>query len=254
MIRKMVPAAFALLLALPLPQTAQAAIPLFNGTCPGGVAVHADEGGPVYVNGREARVQRISDDYFEARDAREGITLSIMRSTDGELNVSYTERSGSNGICSIANRHSEPGPVGRGIAGAAGEVSCEAAIRRQAECAMDTRGDVQLVRQLGRARCVQNENWGLYRHAVWVKDGCHAVFRNLSRDSASVGRRSSSAVEGSVLLDACDTRANADGRLVTRVPVNDDVTELIVDYPEGRFLCMVRNDGLVQSLTRLRKR
>jgi hypothetical protein len=36
--------------------------------------------------------------------------------------------------------------------------------------------------------------------------------------------------------------------------VNGDVTELIVDYPDGRYLCMVRNDGQVQSLTQLRKR
>ena len=56
------------------------------------------------------------------------------------------------------------------------------------------------------------------------------------------------------LLGACNVRAKADGALVTRVPVNDQVTELIIDYPDGRFLCMVRNDGLVESLSRLRGR
>ena len=56
------------------------------------------------------------------------------------------------------------------------------------------------------------------------------------------------------LLGACNTRARADGALVTRVPVNDQVTELIVDYPDGRYLCMVRNDGLVESLIKIRSK
>jgi putative component of toxin-antitoxin plasmid stabilization module len=48
-------------------------------------------------------------------------------------------------------------------------------------------------------------------------------------------------------------RAGASGALVTRVPVNDGITELIVDYPDGRYLCMARNDGLVMSLMRLKR-
>jgi len=37
------------------------------------------------------------------------------------------------------------------------------------------------------------------------------------------------------------------------VPVNDEAAELIIDYPDGRYLCMARNDGQVMSLTRLQR-
>ena len=46
----------------------------------------------------------------------------------------------------------------------------------------------------------------------------------------------------------------AQGTLVTQVPVGTDYQELIIDYPDGRFLCMMRNDGRVQSVTPLRRR
>lgn len=52
-------------------------------SCPGGLDVHADEGGPVYVQGREAALKRFHDRYFEARDAQRGVTLSISTGDDG---------------------------------------------------------------------------------------------------------------------------------------------------------------------------
>lgn len=128
------------------------------------------------------------------------------------------------------------------------EVTCESRGMQQAECDMDTRGDIRIVRQLSDTRCEPGVNWGLYKHSVWVKDGCRAVFRNYSRASTPDGS------DGAVLLGACNTRARTQGALVSRVPVNDQTTELIVDYPDGRFMCMVRNDGLVESLTPIRKR
>jgi len=253
-----------LLSALLAASRVEAAIPLINGTCPGGIEVHADEGGPVYVNGRETRLQRFNDDYYEARDVATDTTLSINRTPDGGVQMSYAGKGGANGICSIggtppgdgdrtgdrdASHDGGAAPVGA-RAGAA--VTCESHGNEQAECEMDTRGDVQLVRQLSRSDCVRGQNWGLNRHSVWVKDGCRAEFRNLSR--AGDHGSDHPAGQGGELLGACNVRAGASGALVTRVPVNDDVTELIVDYPDGRFLCMVRNDGQVQSLTRMRKR
>lgn len=229
---------------------AEAAIPLFNGTCPGGLEIHADEGGPVYVNGRETRLKKFNDDYFEASDSNSGVTLSITRSPDGGMQMTYTGKGGANGVCTVGGSS----PVGARPSGAvpATEVTCESVGKAQTECDMDTHGDVQMVRQLSRTECIQGRNWGLYHHSVWVKDGCRAVFRNVPGGSRAPSPRPAGA--GNELLGACNVRAKADGALVTRVPVNDQTTELIVDYPDGRFLCMVRNDGMVESLTPIRKR
>lgn len=38
------------------------------------------------------------------------------------------------------------------------------------------------------------------------------------------------------------------------MPVGSDYQELIIDYPDGRFLCMMRNNGQVQSVTPVRRR
>ncbi|MCD9085207.1 DUF3011 domain-containing protein [Stenotrophomonas sp. SY1] len=243
----------ALFAGLSMVPQASAAIPMFNGTCPGNLEIHADQGGLVYVNGQETRLKRFNDDYYEASDSISGVTLSITRSPDDETQVSYADKHGANGVCTVgAIRPARTASAG----GDAREVTCESVGNGQTECDMDTRGDVRLVRQLSHTECVQNENWGLSRHSVWVKDGCRAVFSNADRGhSGHSSYRPAAAVGMGVageLLGACNVRANADGALVTRVPVNDQVTELIIDYPDGRFLCMVRNDGLVQSLTRIR--
>lgn len=246
-----------LVLAFP----ARAGIPLFNGTCPGGLDVHADEGGPVYVDGRETQLKRFNDNYYEARDAESGVTVSISRTPDGEVDLSYTGRGGANGTCNLREATQVPGAhaghaaARQAAADPGGEVTCESRGDEQAECDMDTRGDVELVRQLSHASCVEGRSWGLDRRSVWVKDGCRAVFRNVSRDFRDRSPPPRDPVgPGAELLGACNIRAAASGALVTRVPVNDSVTELIIDYPDGRFLCMVRNDGLVQSLTRMKAR
>ncbi|MEG1680919.1 MAG: DUF3011 domain-containing protein [Stenotrophomonas sp.] len=233
---------------LSLATTANASIPLFNGSCPGGLEIHADDGGPVYVNGKETTLKRFNDNYYEARDSSSGVTLSISRSADGGTQVSYTGAGGRNGICSLDSAPAEAAPT-RDKA-LPHEVTCESTGKAQAECDMDTHGDVRLVRQLSHTECVQNQNWGLYHHSVWVKDGCRAVFSNAGNGRSTQHAAGTGA--GSELLGACNIRANAQGAVVVRVPVNDDVTELIIDYPDGRFLCMVRNDGLVESLTRMR--
>lgn len=232
---------------------AWAAIPMFNASCPGALDVHADAGGPVYVNGREATLKRFNDRYYEARDARSGTTLSITQAEDGGAQVSYTGRNGANGICTVGQAAAAPAasrPMaheGRGPT----EVTCESQDQAQVECDMDTRGEVQLVRRLSKARCDEGQSWGLSRHSVWVKDGCRATFRNVSR-GGSQGSGVATGGGDSTLLGACNVRAGAQGALVTRVPVGETGTELIIDYPDGRYVCMVRNDGMVQSLTRMR--
>ena len=234
---------------------AMAAVPFFNASCPGGVDVHADEGGPVYVQGREAALKRFNDRYVEARDANSGITLSISSSEDGTPQISYTGRGGANGICQVSasgtpareehrdrRRHDDDSD-----AALPREVTCESTDQQQVSCEMDTRGNVEVVRQLSHTRCEQGQNWGLSRHSVWVNGGCRAVFRNVSKVAYS-------APAGDTALGSCNLRKGAQGTLMTRMPVGSDYQELIIDYPDGRFLCMMRNNGQVQSLTPVRRR
>jgi len=77
-------------------------LPRLNAECPGGLSVHADEGGPIYVNGKEAKLKQVSADYFEARDAASGTTISLSRNPDGSMIVSYTGRGKDNGMCQVS--------------------------------------------------------------------------------------------------------------------------------------------------------
>lgn len=95
------------LLALPCALQARAALPMLNGTSPGAREVHADDGGPVYVNGRETRLKRFNDDYVEAHDPACGVTLSITTSAGG-VQMSHTGQGDANGVCSIGRHEGRP--------------------------------------------------------------------------------------------------------------------------------------------------
>jgi len=81
-------------------QPALAAIPLLNYDCPMNIQVHADEGGPVYINGQEAKLKVFNDKYYEAKGS--GVTISISINEDGTPSVSYTGKKGANGVCQAA--------------------------------------------------------------------------------------------------------------------------------------------------------
>lgn len=78
---------------------AGAAVPFFNATCPGRIEVHADEGGPIFINGKETRLKRFNENYYEARSGN--VTVSLTIRPDGSPDVSYTGRGGANGVCRI---------------------------------------------------------------------------------------------------------------------------------------------------------
>ena len=81
-------------------------IPLMNYTCGSDISVHADKGGPVYINGKEATLKKVNGNYYEATGS--GITVSISFGSDGEPSLSYTGKRGVNGICNeaVAGNHS----------------------------------------------------------------------------------------------------------------------------------------------------
>jgi len=80
--------------------TANAGLPTINGTCPGGIDLHVDEGGYAYINGNEAKLHKSNDNYYEVRGS--GVTISIAINPDGSPSLSYTGRHGANGICTVA--------------------------------------------------------------------------------------------------------------------------------------------------------
>ena len=79
------------------PVAAEAAIPLVNATCPGSIDVHADEGGPIFINGKEAKLKVFNQNYYEAKG--EGVTISLSIAPDGTPSISYTGKHGANGVC-----------------------------------------------------------------------------------------------------------------------------------------------------------
>ncbi|SHF00690.1 hypothetical protein SAMN02745157_1423 [Kaistia soli DSM 19436] len=81
--------------------TARADIPQVNATCPGGIEVHADQGGPIYINGKEAKLKVFNKNYYEARGG--GVTISLAINPDGSPDISYTRSGGGNGVCQLAN-------------------------------------------------------------------------------------------------------------------------------------------------------
>jgi hypothetical protein len=74
-----------------------AGIPLLNVSCTDKYEVHADQGGPVFINGKETRLKKVNDNYYEATGS--GITVSIAINPDGSPTVSYTGQHGINGVC-----------------------------------------------------------------------------------------------------------------------------------------------------------
>lgn len=78
-----------------------AKIPFVNASCPTGIEVHADEHGPIYINGQEAKITTQNDNYVEAQHGH--VTVSIMTDPDNTVEVSYTGPNRANGICQVKN-------------------------------------------------------------------------------------------------------------------------------------------------------
>jgi hypothetical protein len=74
-------------------------MPGFNATCPGKIEVHADQGGYVYINGKQASLKKSNDNYYEAKGSN--TTISIAINPDETVSVSYTGPGRANGICTV---------------------------------------------------------------------------------------------------------------------------------------------------------
>lgn len=65
---------------------------------------------------------------------------------------------------------------GPGQAPAGSRIVCSSNDGRRKFCNADTRGGVQLFRQISGSACIQGRTWGYNRNAVWVDRGCRAEF------------------------------------------------------------------------------
>ena len=79
----------------------EAKVPFFNAVCPGQIEVHADAGGPVYVDGKETKLKRFNDNYYEARLG--ALTISVTIMPDGSPDISYTGKGRAHGVCQITS-------------------------------------------------------------------------------------------------------------------------------------------------------
>ena len=88
-------------------------------------------------------------------------------------------------------------------------VTCESIHNRYQFCRVNTRGGVQLHRQLSSAACRKDQTWGYDRDGIWVDRGCRAEFRIGGGDRWR-GERLTCSAEGS-------------GRHLCRADVRDEV-------------------------------
>ncbi|MCT4702536.1 hypothetical protein MUA02_11745 [Enterobacteriaceae bacterium H20N1] len=90
--------------------SASAALPLFNGKGHPG-DVHIDEDGPVYLNGKEMNLKKVSDNFYEARG--QGVVLSISVNPDGSASVSWNGKNRAHGEILPEDKKAMQGPSGR---------------------------------------------------------------------------------------------------------------------------------------------
>jgi Protein of unknown function (DUF3011) len=72
-------------------------------------------------------------------------------------------------------RPGRPG-YGNGGPGYGQSVTCSSNNGKRNYCAINSRGNVSLVRQRSDARCTQGYSWGYDRRGIWVDHGCRADF------------------------------------------------------------------------------
>ncbi len=130
----------------------------------------------------ESKDNRYRECYMDTRGGVEVIRqLSKTRCEEG-----YTWGRGRNGIWVDRGCRAEFASGRGGWGGGWSDngqriVRCESDQGRTRTCAIPSRGDVRLLRQLSRARCTEGYSWGHERNAIWVSRGCRAEFEVYGR-------------------------------------------------------------------------
>lgn len=143
-------------------------------------------------------------------------------------------------------------------------VKCESEHEKRVSCEMNTGGVVRVKQQLSKTRCVENENWGITKHTVWVDKGCRAVFElegngNAQDKSGSEGMSegssgySSNAEAPSAAIRACNAVEDWYGKVVSSNAMKPGWWEIILQYDDGKYVCNVSDKGKVESFNKLRE-
>jgi Protein of unknown function (DUF3011) len=127
------------------------------------------------------------------------------------------------------------------------QVRCESQDGRQKECDMNTSGNVRVTKQLSKSPCTYGQSWGLYKHSVWVKDGCRADFVNEGTGSShSAGGPPDAAVRG------CNAVEDRYGKVVSHSALKPGYWEIILQYDDGQYVCNASSSGKVSYFEKLR--
>lgn len=70
-------------------------------------------------------------------------------------------------------------------------IRCESSDGRTRECSVPGGRQVQLLRQLSRAACVEGSTWGYGRNGIWVSDGCRGEFQLYAGNQYGYGNQGS---------------------------------------------------------------
>jgi len=191
-------------------------------------------------------------------DCIEGETWGVNRSsvwvTEGCRAVfesdesEYSQPHGSARNRAEANRSGYGNEGGYDTSDLPSKVTCESNQNRQQDCEMNTRGEVRMVRQLSKTRCVEGENWGLSKHTIWVTDGCRAEFENVSVVASSAGNSEPTSAQ----IRACNAVEDRYGEVQESTPLKPGAWEIILRYDDGLYVCNVDRYNNVDYFERLR--
>jgi hypothetical protein len=79
--------------------------------------------------------------------------------------------------CGVALASPAPSPADPGQGYGGGQaIRCSSDDGKRHYCNIDTRGGVQMTRQVSGSACIQGQTWGYDRRGVWVDRGCRAEF------------------------------------------------------------------------------
>jgi hypothetical protein len=126
-----------------------------------------------------------------------------------------------------------------GGSGFAGQTECRSENNRYQRCSANTRGRVEMLRQLSSTSCVQGRNWGYDNRSIWVDNGCQARFGygygNVSGDSNGGGSNTGAVIGGVALAAGLIALLAAAGKSGGSSRMAAAATSATLDADIGRF-------------------